>query len=507
MEVIRLVGVIRQSKTHEDAISEESQRSAITFAVEAKNNQNTGVRYEIVGWAVDLGVSADKTTPWDRPQLGEWLNNKTTEFDGLISWKLDRVCRSILDFARFIQWLDDHKKTYMATADPIDLSTPIGRAVAQILAILAELELSNIKTRNKQTRKALNEAGRWTGGRIPYGRMAVKGEEGWKLVKDPNTSKHFYRMFEMALAGESFSSIALTFNTEGVPTPQDAHSENYGRDVERPHLWSSFTVAQILRARHLIGEREINGKVLRNADGSPVIYCEPLISHSDWKLLQGAIAEKGQEKGKYRKDSSLLRKVGKCGVCGMPLHITQTGGQNNSRRIPRYRCASYTYKAQGRQAEHCKNPSISAPELDEIIEITILNHAGHLPRLEKTFVPGEDHSEELDQLDDAITGIRRERDLGLYEGDEDGYIARLTSLVSRRKELLKLPQRPAGYEYRPTGQTVAEYWASLDRQGRNAFLQETGVQLFYDKSSGAFNCDIKLGDLDQLHRVAQGMGS
>ncbi|MET8382482.1 recombinase family protein [Streptosporangium canum] len=508
MEVIRLVGVIRQSKKVGDqAISEESQRSAITDGIEIKNRQEVGRRrYEIVGWASDIGVSADKTDPWQREALGDWLKNRTAEFDGLVSWKLDRLCRSILDFAKFMKWLDDNRKIYICTNDPIDLSNDMGRALATILAVLADLELKNIKARNKQTRKTLNEAGRWTGGRVPYGRRPVKTEKGWTLVKDPITSMKLAEIVEWILDGQSLSSIALKLNVDEVPTPQDQHTENFGRAAEKKHYWTGTNLGQLLRSRHLIGEREVGGKVLRKADGSAVMYCEPVMTPTEWKRLQKALDALSDAKGKNHQKTSLLRKVGTCGACGENLHVTNTGGGKNTRRIPRYRCASYAHKGLGRVAEHCGNPSIQQPTIEGYLEESVLSRVGHLPRMVKVFVPGEDHGEELEQLEDAIKGVRRERDLGLYDGDEEGYLTRLTSLVERRKSLLTIPSRPAGYDYRPSGQTVAEYWEHLDREGRNRWLREMGVQLSYDRREGYEMWDLNWGDLEHLERLAQGIG-
>ncbi|MFQ6230236.1 recombinase family protein [Nocardia sp. NPDC002869] len=42
------------------------------------------------GVATDLDVSATKYSPFDRPELGDWLKNRHHEFDAIVVWRLDR---------------------------------------------------------------------------------------------------------------------------------------------------------------------------------------------------------------------------------------------------------------------------------------------------------------------------------------------------------------------------------------------------------------------------------
>lgn len=494
MEIIRLIGVVRQSKRVGDqAVSQAGQTEAILADVELKNRQaeTEGKRYEIVGWAIDIGVSADKYDPWQRPELGKWLK-KPHEFDGMISFKLDRICRSMFDFAKLMKWLDNNGKQLICTRDSFDLSTEIGKAVAGILAILAEMELNNIKTRNKQTRDTLNDAGRDTGGQVPYGRKRVETRDGNKLVIDPVTVKGFQRILELLYEGKAINAIATTLNEEGVPT-----STKKGQ-------WQGAGITKMLRSRHLIGQREVNGVVLKDAEGMPVLYCDALLTIAEWNRLQKKLDDMSSTSSRSRAGTSLGRNVGGCIDCGSNLQAT---GSSQSRwdSDRRYRCATIGKRVNGRtDVQRCANPSIKMSVFDEHLESAILDTVGSLPRMVKVFMPGEDHTEELEQVDDAISSIYKERDLGLIRsGDE--YLSRLKRLMDRRDKLLALPQRPAGWRYQATGETVAQYWNSMDKEARNLWLQEMGVRLFYSLKDGAPKWRMLLGDLDKLPLLAQGI--
>jgi Resolvase, N terminal domain len=72
----------------------------------------------VVGTAEDLGISAGSTSPFDRPQLGNWQTNRLDEFDILIFYPMDRVVRRLLDQADVIRWCQDHSKTVVSATEP-----------------------------------------------------------------------------------------------------------------------------------------------------------------------------------------------------------------------------------------------------------------------------------------------------------------------------------------------------------------------------------------------------
>ncbi|MFC0860721.1 recombinase family protein [Sphaerimonospora cavernae] len=501
-KVVRILGVIRQSQTHDDTISPANQRAIQEAWVEARNlSSRDGIQYVIVGWAEDLGVSAGKTTPWERPELGKWLTDeKAEEWDMLLSWKLDRICRSALDFAMLVKWLDERGKTFACTNDPIDLDSPVGRAVAQIMAILAELELNTIKGRNLDNHRYMRQTGHWGGGRIGFGHMRKPGTK--EIVKDPE-------MFEVlkeviaSLETQSLGSIATSLTEKGIPSSMDRQRQLRGEEM-KGEAWSASTLSRVLRSRHLLGQREYKDAVIKGEDGMPTIFYQPLLDFSEWQRIQELLDVRSRGKGVPQKNTMLLRKVGECGVCGKPLH-QQSSKRNGVPGPLRYRCASLTQKYGGSGQERCSNGTVKAETLDAAMENGLLEWHGNKPWRDKVFVPGEDHSEELKQVEDAIKMTRKEKDLGLYEGDEENYLSRITNLTNRRTALLAKPSRPSGYEYRPTSKTIAEHWASLTQEQKNAVLIKTGVRISYKFVNRTLSIDIDWGDLEHFERVIQGM--
>jgi hypothetical protein len=72
----------------------------------------------VIDKAVDPDVSAYKVAPWQRPDIGDWLKNRTGEFD-IVAWsRLDRAVRRMSDMSRLADWAREHGKTLAFCSGP-----------------------------------------------------------------------------------------------------------------------------------------------------------------------------------------------------------------------------------------------------------------------------------------------------------------------------------------------------------------------------------------------------
>lgn len=154
------------------------------------------------GWTptyvADDGVSAS-IPPSERPALGPLLA-AIRPGDTLCCAKLDRLARSTLDFANLMARAKAERWTLVLLDLGVDMSTPMGKFVADIMAAVAELERQMISAR---TRDAL----------------AAAKARGVRLGR---TRRTLDSVMARALAareqGDSYAAIARTFNAEQVPT-------------------------------------------------------------------------------------------------------------------------------------------------------------------------------------------------------------------------------------------------------------------------------------------------
>lgn len=127
-------------------VSTEDQNPAMQLTALKKAGCKTVFKDEVTGAHVN------------RPALHRCLN--TLEHgDTLIVWKLDRLGRSLRDL---IAMLDDFKQrgiNFLSLTEAIDTETPTGRAMWQMIGVLAELERSLIAERTRAGVKAAQRRG------------------------------------------------------------------------------------------------------------------------------------------------------------------------------------------------------------------------------------------------------------------------------------------------------------------------------------------------------------
>ncbi|MBD5465819.1 MAG: recombinase family protein, partial [Lachnospiraceae bacterium] len=87
----------------------------------------------------------------------------------VIVYKLDRISRSILDFANMMEIFQKYHVEFVSSTEKFDTSTPIGRAMLNICIVFAQLERETIQKRVTDAYYARCKRGFYMGGRIPYG--------------------------------------------------------------------------------------------------------------------------------------------------------------------------------------------------------------------------------------------------------------------------------------------------------------------------------------------------
>src|SRR6266849_10120722 len=100
---------------------------------------------EIVGEYTDIGVSGSKDS---RPELNRLMADaKLRRFDAVCVWKLDRFGRSLRHLVNALADLESLGVSFASLKDNLDLSTPSGRLMFQIIGAMAEFERSLIQER------------------------------------------------------------------------------------------------------------------------------------------------------------------------------------------------------------------------------------------------------------------------------------------------------------------------------------------------------------------------
>lgn len=158
----------------------------------------------------------------------------------IIVYRLDRFSRSIADFSQVWNTLEDHGVEFQSVTENFDTSSPMGRAMLNIVLVFAQLERETTAERVKDNYAHRFALGAWPGGPAPYGYSLTKindtsGRQASSLIANENAPT-VRRIFELYAEDDtSLRSIALTLNREGIPGP-------------KRKAWDNVTLSRILHS-------------------------------------------------------------------------------------------------------------------------------------------------------------------------------------------------------------------------------------------------------------------
>lgn len=137
----------------------------IGYARVSTKDQNLNMQIDALKKAGCERIYQEKVTGTkdDRTELNKALE-AIREGDKFVVYKLDRLARSTLKLLKVAQELESKKIELVSIQDNIDTSTPMGKAMFRMLAVLAELERDMIAERTRSGLEAARARGR-NGGR------------------------------------------------------------------------------------------------------------------------------------------------------------------------------------------------------------------------------------------------------------------------------------------------------------------------------------------------------
>jgi len=184
----------------------------------------------------DKGYSGKNT---DRPQFKQMMKDiESGEISRVIIYKLDRISRSILDFANMMLIFEKNGVSIISCNDSIDTSTPSGRAMLTVTMTFAQLERETIQQRITDSYYSRAEKGFYIGGPAPFGYDKVEtthqGKKTKKLVENKIESPFLKKLFNDCLNGVSLNEMARQLNKTTIRT-------RHGK------TWNPQSIGRILR--------------------------------------------------------------------------------------------------------------------------------------------------------------------------------------------------------------------------------------------------------------------
>ena len=327
-------------------------------------------------------VDKSRSLPWERrPEASRILRdlrNPHRGWDALVIAEPQRAFSGtqfegiLLQFAHYGVglWVPE-------LGGPVDIDNDGHYMALSNYGTMSRAERNRTRLRVANAMRAHAQAGRWLGGRPPYGYLivdagphpnpskAASGARLHQLAPDPETAPVVRRIFDMYLAGAGYKQIAAVLTNEGIPSPS-AHDPK--RNSHRPgHSWAMSAVRAILGNPRYLGY-QVSGRtkkkdVLLDPDvpalghvtrqqwqqrdewvTSTVQAYDAIVEEQNWHRVQALVASNTRTKavtpsrrthaGVRRSDPSRYPLAGLvvCDACGKKLQ------GNTVRGYSLYRC-------------------------------------------------------------------------------------------------------------------------------------------------------------------------
>ena len=170
------------------------------------------------GWVLvhdrydDGGVSGGTL---ERPALRRLLADiEAGLVDVIVCYKIDRLSRSLMDFAKLVQTFDEHDVTFVSVTQSFNTTTSMGRLTLNILLSFAQYERELIGERVRDKVAASRARGMWMGGPVPLGYRV----ENRKLLVDEAGAATVRRVFEGFAEIGSATKLLPVRHAEGLLT-------------------------------------------------------------------------------------------------------------------------------------------------------------------------------------------------------------------------------------------------------------------------------------------------
>ncbi|MGE3988095.1 recombinase family protein [Pseudorhodoplanes sp.] len=180
-----------------------------------------------------------------------------------IVYKVDRLTRSLADFAKLVELFDHHGVSFVSVTQSFNTTSSMGRLTLNVLLSFAQFEREVIGERVRDKIAASKRKGLWVGGPVPLGYKSISK----KLVVVPEMAERVRMIFTRYVALGSLGLLAKELDKQGIRS-LSGKSKTSTRGIAMPI--SMAGVANLLRNPFYVGDIVYRGHVARG-DHEPII--------------------------------------------------------------------------------------------------------------------------------------------------------------------------------------------------------------------------------------------
>jgi site-specific DNA recombinase len=198
------------------------------------------------------------------------------KIDIVLVYKVDRLTRSLADFAKLIELFDAHGVSFVSVTQSFNTSSSMGRLTLNVLLSFAQFERELIGERVRDKIAASKRKGIWVGGPVPLGYAAVDK----KILVVPAEAEAVRTIFARYLELGSVRALKEDLDRRGIRSKPRRLSD--GRTIGGSRFGVG-ALAHLLKNRFYIGEVVYRGAVHRGEH-------EPIVDSALFAAVQGELA-------------------------------------------------------------------------------------------------------------------------------------------------------------------------------------------------------------------------
>jgi DNA invertase Pin-like site-specific DNA recombinase len=188
----------------------------------------------------------------DRPALQQLLTDiEVGQVDVVVVYKIDRLTRSLADFAKLVEVFDAKSVSFVAITQQFNTTTSMGRLTLNVLLSFAQFERELASERVRDKVAASRRKGKWTGGGVPLGYDSKEK----RLVVNSAEARTVRMIFERYLALKSLQKLIDELDAKRIVTKKRGNSGRQPGGV--PFTYGSLVY--LLRNRVYLGEMGYGG--------------------------------------------------------------------------------------------------------------------------------------------------------------------------------------------------------------------------------------------------------
>ena len=285
----------------------------------------------------------------ERPALQKLLADiKERRIDIVVVYKVDRLTRSLTDFARLVELFDEHGVSFVSVTQSFNTTSSMGRLTLNVLLSFAQFEREVTGERIRDKIAASKRKGLWVGGVVPLG-YQVKDK---KLIVDEHEAQTVRLIFERYRSLGSLPKLQRELRDRGIVTRSRTLSS--GKTIGRVSL-TNGPLVYLLRNRMYLGE-------INHRDKSYPGEHQPIIDPALFDAVQARLDEnrRGRRLQRQRSEALLLGKLyDDRGNRMTPSYAIKKG--------VRYRYYVSCVLAQGRKEEAGSVSRVAAEVIERIV--------------------------------------------------------------------------------------------------------------------------------------------